>query len=543
MTPRPVVIGAGVNGLAAAFYLAKAGLRPLVLERAERVGGAASTRELAPGVRMPDLTHAVGPIRQDIAEAMGLASRGVQWLRPAVDSFTPAADGRALVLPRDLSAAAAAIGQFSARDATRYPEFLREIGAIGAVVSALLAEVPVSIDQPTTGELWRLLQIGRRFRGLGREQVFRALRWGPMPVADLLADVFETELLRATLSLRGVFASALGPRSAGTAAALILEAARQPSAPFAPVFVQGGPGQLASAMAAAATEAGAEIRCGAAVTRIDVDDSGVSGVTLANGDRIEATTVVSNADPQRTLLGLVDPVRLEPDVILRIRNYRARGTLAKVNLVMKGLPSFAGLKSLPGGLTPDTALSGRILIGPTVDEVERAYDASKYGEWSPRPWLECVIPTLTDSTLAPSGTHVLSIYAQYAPYRLRSGSWAEARAGLQQAVIDRLAEFAPDVPSRIVEVETITPADLESTYGLTGGHIHHGEMALDQLFIMRPTLGWAQHATPIDGLYLCGAGTHPGGGITGANGAHAAKTVIAAVKGSKHRRAEGSASA
>ncbi len=356
MTPRPIVIGAGVNGLAAAFYLARAGLRPLVLERSDRVGGAASTRELVPGVRVPDLTHAVGPIRQDIAEAMGLASHGVKWLRPSVDSFTPDLDGRALVLPRDSAAAAAAIGQFSARDASRYPQFLREIGSIGGVVSALLAEVPLSIDTPTTGELWRLLQIGRRFRRLGREQVFRALRWGPMPVADLLTDVFETELLRATLATRGVFASALGPRSAGTAAALILEGARQPSSPFAPVFVQGGPGQLASAMAAAATAAGAEIRCGAGVLRIDVDDSGVRGVTLSNGDQIAATTVVSNADPQRTLLGLVDPVRLEPDVILRIRNYRARGTVAKVNLVMNGLPSFTGLRNLPAGLTADHAL-------------------------------------------------------------------------------------------------------------------------------------------------------------------------------------------
>ena len=527
MTSRPVIIGAGVNGLATAFYLAKAGLRPLVLERSERIGGAASTRELAPGVRVPDLTHAVGPLRQDVADAMGLASRGVQWLRPAVDSFTPGADGRALVLPRDPAAASAAIGEFSARDAARYPEFLRELGSIGAVVSGLLDEIPLSIDSPTTGELWRLLQIGRRFRRLGRQQVFRALRWGPMPVADLLTDVFDTELLRATFCTRGVFASALGPRSAGTAAALILEAARQPSSPFAPVFVQGGPGQLASAMAAVATAAGAEIRCGAAVARIDVDDSGVCGVTLSNGDRIATTTVVSNADPQRTLLGLVDPVRLEPDVILRIRNYRARGTLAKVNVVMNGLPSFAGLKRLPAGLTPEAALSGRILIAPTIDDIERAYDASKYGQWSAKPWLECVIPTLTDSTLAPSGTHVLSIYAQYAPYQLREGSWAEARGAFQQAVLDRVSEFAPDLPSRIVLTETITPADLEATHSFTGGHIHHGEMALDQLFIMRPTLGWAQHTTPVAGLFLCGAGTHPGGGVTGANGAHAAKAVIA----------------
>ena len=539
MTPRPIVIGAGVNGLAAAFYLARAGLRPLVLERSDRVGGAASTRELVPGVRVPDLTHAVGPIRQDIAEAMGLASHGVKWLRPSVDSFTPDLDGRALVLPRDSAAAAAAIGQFSARDASRYPQFLREIGSIGAVVSALLAEVPLSLDTPTTGELWRLLQIGRRFRRLGREQVFRALRWGPMPVADLLTDVFETELLRATLATRGVFASALGPRSAGTAAALILEGARQPSSPFAPVFVQGGPGQLASAMAAAATAAGAEIRCGAGVLRIDVDDSGVRGVTLSNGDQIAATTVVSNADPQRTLLGLVDPVRIEPDVILRIRNYRARGTVAKVNLVMNGLPSFTGLRNLPAGLTADHALSGRILIAPTVDDIERAYDASKYGQWSAKPWLECVIPTLTDSTIAPPGTHVMSIYAQYAPYRLRDGSWAEARSAFQQAVVDRLSEFAADLPSRIAAAETITPVDLESTHSYTGGHIHHGEMALDQLFIMRPTLGWAQHTTPVGGLFLCGAGTHPGGGITGANGAHAAKIVIAAVKKSKSRRVEG----
>jgi phytoene dehydrogenase-like protein len=524
---RPVVVGSGVNGLVAAFMLAKAGLRPLVLERRETVGGAAETHELVPGVRVPRLSHAVGPLRGDVAAAMDLPAQGVRFIEPEIASFTPTADGRALVLSRDAWKTARDLHVFSEVDAARYPRFLGALSVAASLAAELAQDVPPSLDAPKAGEVWSLLKTGRRFRALGREQALRVLRWAPMAIADVTEDYFETDALRATIAARGVFGTNLGPRSAGTTASLILSAAWQPHHPLAPVFVQGGPGALAAAMAATATRAGAEIRLNADVKRLDIRDGAVRAAVLSDGEEIPATLVVSNADPQRTLLGLVDPAWLDPTVLLRLRNYRAKGTVAKLNLVLDGLPSFTAARSLPAGVSTEQALSGRIVIAPTIDHVEQAFDASKYGTYSERPWLECVIPTLSDPALASGGRHVLSVYAQYAPYALRSQSWSEARDGFTRAVLRVLAEQAPGMESRIVATELLTPEDLEREHGLTGGHVHHGEMALDQLFVMRPLLGYAQHRTPITGLYLCGAGTHPGGGITGANGANAAKTVVA----------------
>jgi phytoene dehydrogenase-like protein len=523
---RAIVVGAGHNGLVAAFHLARAGLRPIVLEAREQVGGAVATSEIHAGFHVPTLAHAFGPLRADVAADMGLDRRGIEVIAPEVTSFSPREDGRALVLSRNPSHTAVQIARFSSRDAERFPEFQRAIAQGASLVADLAREVPPSIDRPGASELWHLLKTGRRFRGLGRTDAYRLLRMAPMPVADLLADWFETDLLRAAIATRGVLGTNLGPRSAGTVATLLLDAARGPAAPGAPYFVRGGMGRLAEAMAAAATAAGAEIRTGVNVTGIEVDDTGVRGVILASGEQIATACVVSNADPKRTLLGLVDPVRLDPAFLLRVRNIRARGTVAKVNLALSALPSFTAARDLPQDLAAAGALAGRILIAPGIDYLEQAFDASKYGQPSARPFLECVIPTLTDPALAPEGRHVMSIYAQYAPCELRGRTWNDARGALQQTVLDTLAEYAPGLPSLVLAAQTITPADLESSYGFTGGHIHHGEMALDQLYVMRPLLGWSQHRTPIAGLYLCGAGTHPGGGISGANGANAARVVI-----------------
>jgi phytoene dehydrogenase-like protein len=524
--PRPVIVGGGHNGLVAAFYLARAGLRPLVLERRNRIGGAAITREIAPGFRAPALAHACGPVAPQVMADMQLAAPGLRLVRPAVSSLTPTIEGRALVIERDHARTAAHLARWSARDAERYPAFMETLGAIAALAADLLQDVPPDIDTPRPQELWRLLRVGRRFRALGRAQAMRALRWGPMAVADVLEDWFETDVLRATLATRGVFGTFLGPRSAGTMAGLLLEAARQPEAPLAPVFVAGGPGALTAALATAAKAAGAEIRCDAAVERIEATDAGVHGVVLAGGETIAASTVVSNADPQRTLLGMIDPAWLEPSFRRRVTGYRAHGTVAKVNLAVDRLPAFTALRDLPDGMGPDQALGGRILIAPGIDDLERAYDSAKYGEWSAHPWLECVIPTMVDPDFAPPGQHVLSIYAQYVPHRLRGHAWDDARGHVLQAVVETLMAYAPGLRASIVAAEILTPADLEREHGLTGGHIHHGEQALDQLYLMRPTLGWARYRTPIRGLYLCGAGTHPGGGLTGLNGALAARVIL-----------------
>jgi phytoene dehydrogenase-like protein len=521
---RVVIVGGGHNGLVAAFYLARAGRRPLVLERRDQVGGAAVTDEIVPGFRVPTLAHAFGPLRSDVAADLNLGRLGLEVIEPPVTSISPIGDGRALVLARDAARTARLLAKSSRHDAGRYPLFQRTITQGALLVAELARDVPPAIDRPAPGELWRLLKTGRRFRALGRD-AYQLLRMAPMPVADLAEDWFETDVLRAAVATRGIFGTNLGPRSAGTVTTLLVDAARNPASPGAPCFVRGGIGRLTDCLAAAATAAGAEIRTGVDVARIEVDDAGTRGVVLATGEQIPADVVVSNADPKHTLLGLVDPLRLDPEFLLRIRNVRARGTVAKVNLALDGLPAFVAARHL-SDFAPAEALAGRILIAPGIDYLEQAFDASKYGDLSPRPFLECVVPTLTDPSLAPEGRHVMSIYVQYAPYARRAGSWADARDTLQRTVIGTLAAYAPDLPSLVLAAQTITPEDLERDYGLTGGHIHHGEMALDQLYVMRPLLGWAQHRTPIKGLYLCGAGTHPGGGITGSSGANAARVVL-----------------
>jgi phytoene dehydrogenase-like protein len=274
-------------------------------------------------------------------------------------------------------------------------------------------------------------------------------------------------------------------------------------------------------MAAAARAAGAEIRTSCEVVRIKVNNGAATSIVLANGDEIEAHTVISNADPKRTLLGLIEPQHLQPSFLQRLLHYRMNGTVAKINLALGGLPNFKGMEG-------DAAarLSGRIQISPEIDYLERAFDAAKYGEFSQNPYIEATIPTLWDSSLAPAGKHVMSIYMQYAPYKLRNADWDSQRDALGDTVVNTLAEYAPDLLSLIEAREVITPKDLEETYGLTGGHIFHGELALDQLFTMRPLLDWAQYRTPIKGLYLCGSGTHPGNGLTGASGANAAREIV-----------------
>jgi phytoene dehydrogenase-like protein len=523
---RPIIIGAGPNALVCAIYLAKAGLRPLVLEARDVVGGSAITRELAPGIRVPALSHAVA-MRADVLADLGLG--GLAGAPAPVSVTVPTRSGRALVLPADVSAASAALSAWSSGDAERWPVFVRRVRALTGALQAILTQVPPSIDTPAAAELWSLLQAGRRLRGLGRAQLYELLRWGPMPIADLAAEWFETPALRAAICARGVFGAAAGPRSAGTAAGWLLLTAQEDHPTGALRVVNGGPGVLTAALASAARAAGAEIRTGAAVTGIVVDDSGARGVTLATGEAVDASIVISGADPKQTFLSLIDPMRLQPSFRQQLVNFRSSGVVAKVNIATTGLSSVAGVD--PAGTAQ--ALGGRVLVGDDPDDLERAFDASKYGQMSERPWLEVAVPTLADSSLAPHGTHVLSVYAQYAPYRLRGQGWEEQKPILQQRVVNRLAEVMPDLPGRITAIETLTPLDLEREHHLTGGHIFHGEHALDQIYAMRPVLGWAQHRTPIGRLYLCGAGTHPGGGVTGSPGAHAARVILSDLKRSR----------
>jgi phytoene dehydrogenase-like protein len=408
----------------------------------------------------------------------------------------------------------------SPHDGQTYPGFISSFAAIGKVLSPLMSLTPPSLSEPAKGDLWNLGKLGLKFRGLAKRDAFRLLRWGPMAVADLAAEWFETELLRAIVAARGVFGAFAGPWSAGTSAALLFQSAFDGNAIAPAIFVRGGMGSLTQALARAATAAGAVVRTAAAVAAIRVRDNAATGVVLGNGEEIPASAVVSNADPKTTLLKLLDPVDLDPEFRIKMGNYKSLGSAAKVNLALSRLPGFSGLKN------GNEQLGGRIHIGPDIDYIEHAFDSAKYGEFSPRPYMDITIPSLTDPSLAPGGGHVMSIHVQYAPYKLRSGDWNERREEFGDAVIKTLSEYAPNLSKMIVARQVITPADLESRYGLGGGHILHGEPSLDQLFTFRPMLGWAQYRTPIKGLYLCGAGTHPGGGVTGAPGANASREIV-----------------
>jgi phytoene dehydrogenase-like protein len=522
-TREIVILGGGHNALVAAFYVAKKGLKPLVLERRAMVGGAAVTEEFHPAFRCSTVAHAGGPPLPSILGDMQLGRFGLERLESPVRLFAPLPDGRALTLHTDPVASARQIEGFSAKDAAQYIELSKGLDRLAPILGQLLALTPPVIEKPSKADLWKLLKVGRKVRGLGKKEMMRLLRWGPMAVADFVAEFFETDLLRAAVAVRGIFGASLGPWSAGSTALLLLRAASDPHPIGNSAYPRGGMGALTKAMAASAEQAGAEIRTGAEVEQILVKNGAVTGVLLKGGEEIHAQRVVSGTDPRRTLLGLLDPVHLPPSFIVKMQHYRSQGVAAKLNLALDALPNFTALKNSADG---NAALAGRIHIGPGIDYLERAFDDSKYGDFSQAPYLDISIPSILDSSLAPAGKHVMSIYMQFAPYRLRQKEWSEQRDVLADAIIKTLAAYAPDLPEKILARQILTPKDLEETYGLTGGHPFHGELALDQLFTMRPLLGWARYRMPVKGLYLCGNGTHPGNGVTGASGANAAREIL-----------------
>jgi phytoene dehydrogenase-like protein len=519
-----IIVGGGHNGLVAAAFLAKAGRKPLVLERTGRIGGCAITSEIIPGFRCPTLAHRAA-IDRDVVRALALDRHGLEILPQAARVCAPAADGGALTIWTDSSRAARDITTFSSRDAERYPEFLASTEQIGGVLRLLLTTAPPPLNGARARDLVGLVTAGRRFRALGRTNAYRLLRWLPMPVADIAHEWFESEPLRAVVAAGGVLGSFVGPRSAGSGAIMLLLSASG-GHPIAPGWtVRGGIGAISEALASAAREAGAEIRTGAEVRQILVKDDAATGVVLASGEEIEARRVASTADPRRTLLGLVDPVHLPPDFVERLRHVRMRGTLAKVNYALSALPRFASLASRDD-FHQRAALSGCVRLAPNTDLIERAFDAAKYGALADDPWIEVTIPSILDPGLAPPAQHVMSAYVQFAPYALGADAWRTQRERLADVATRTLENYAPGFSSLVLAREVITPFDLEQHYSLTGGHIFHGELALDQLLSARPLLGWARYETPIRRLYLCGSGTHPGTGLDGRSGALAAKEIL-----------------
>jgi phytoene dehydrogenase-like protein len=523
---KVVVVGGGHNGLITAFYLAKGGFKPIVLERREMVGGGAVTEEFHPGFRVSTLAHTLGPLRADVARDLAVEKFDCQVFDPDPRVFAPSQDGRALLFYSDAAKTAGAMARISAKDAERYPQFAAALEEVAGVFAQLGSITPPAIDKPTSEDLWNLFKTGRGVRGLGKKRIFDLLRWGPMAVADFVAEFFDTELVRATIAARGILGTALGPWSAGSTAVLLLRAAADAHPVGSAAFVRGGLGNLARALAEAAKQAGAEIRTDAEVQQIRTKNGRVAGVVLHNGDEILTEAVVSAVDPKRTFFHLLDPAQLDPRFAQRIKNLRMKGTVAKVNLALGELPSFPSLADAIGQDGYLRALSGRIHIGPEIDYLERAFDASKYGELPSAPYLDVTIPSVLDPSLAPDAKHVLSAYVQFTPFTLAHGSWDERRRELGATVLNTLARYSPNLPDLVEAMQVITPEDLEKIYGFTGGHIFHGELALDQLFTMRPVLDWARYRTPIGGQFLCSNGTHPGNGLTGASGANAAKEII-----------------
>ena len=532
-----VVVGGGHNALVAAAYLGRAGLRTLVLERRDHVGGAAETTELGRHMRVPTLAHTVGRLRPSVVSDLRLNHHGLSLVTPAVRVFAPQADGRAVTLWADPKRTVEGLRGWSTSDAGGYVRFDRLVRSMARFLADIAAMTPPDIESPGLGDALAGLNLGRKFRGLGRRDARTLLRVLPMAVADFVGEAFETDALRAAIAWRGVQYCSLGPWSAGSTAVLLSDSAgNDGGAAGQTVFARGGPGALAEALAAAARANGVEIRTGTEVVAITSRDGRATGVALSSGEEILAPIVVSGLDPKRTLVGLVDPVALGPSLGWRAGNIRTPGVVAKVNLALRRLPKFKAARD-----DGEQLLHGRILIAPGIDAMERAFDAAKYGRMSEAPIVEATIPSLADPSLvedAKAGSHVMSVVVQYAPYTLRDGDWDARRDELGDRAIATLETVAPGIGKLVTARQVLTPLDLERDYGLTGGHPLHGEPGLDQFFLWRPLLGHARYRMPLDGLYLAGSGAHPGGGVTGGPGQNAAREIVADwKKGSRARDA------
>jgi phytoene dehydrogenase-like protein len=517
-----IIIGGGHNGLVTAAYLAKAGKKVLVLERRPLLGGIAVSEEVFPGFKFATCAHLAGSFAPEIIADLSLGQHGLEILPLDPLLFAPLRGERGLVIAGDVAKAAAEIGRFSTKDAAKYGPFC----ALAKNLSSFLRSAyDLTLPDHNTGRNFdsrELVKLAWKFRRLGAKEMHEFLRILPMSLWDFLDEWFETDLLQGAIAAAGLLGSFVGPRQQGTAFMLLhhqLGAAN--GALRTAGLVRGGIGRLAEALASAARKFGAEIRTDAEVAHVVIRNGAASGVALVNGETIDATSVISNADVKTTFSSLVEPTYLDPHFLLQVKNIRSRGTMAKVNFALERLPNFAGAES-------GRELGGVIHIGPSLEYLERASDAAKYGRFSKEPFLEITIPSVADPSLAPEGKHVMSVWMQYAPYDLRHEGWHGQREILGDAVSDLIEEYAPGFADSVLYRQVLTPADLESLLGLSGGHVYHAEMALDQILFMRPLPGWARYGTPVKKLYLCGSGTHPGGGVTGLPGYYAARAILRA---------------
>lgn len=521
VTYDAIVIGGGHNGLTCAAYLARAGRKVLVLERRHVLGGAAVTEEVFPGFKFSVCSYVVSLLRPEIIRELDLPRHGMELL-PLDGTMTPMPNGDYLWRVNDHDKTRREIARHSRLDAEAYDEYgkaMIEMGRFAKPIMGMLPPDPTSLDPRG---LLELLGMGRRFRDMRFHDKVNQVQLLTMSAVDFLDQWFETDVLKATMSASGIIGTFLGVRSPGTAYVLLHHYMGEIDGAFRSWGLsRGGTGAVSNAIAAAAVEFGAEIRTNAPVARILSKNGRATGVALANGDEIHAKVVVSSVDPNLTFLQFMNERDLPSDFVDGVKRYKYRGSSGKVNLALDALPNFT---CLPG---TGPHLRGAISISPSIDYMERAYDDAKYGQFSSRPYMDMVIPSLTDPSVAPPGKHVMSCFVQYAPYHLKDGVWDDRqREAFGDAVIDTIAEYAPNIKDIILHRQVLTPLDIEREFGLTEGNIFQGELTLEQLFFLRPVPGYAQYATPIDRLYMCGSATHPGGGIMGAPGRNAATRIL-----------------
>src|SRR3989442_1401374 len=517
-----VVIGGGHNGLVNAAYLARGGKKVLVCERRHVLGGAAVTEEVFPGFKFSVASYVVSLLRPEIIRELDLPRHGMEIL-PLDGTFTPMPNGDYLWRVNDHAKTRREIARHSKLDAEAYDEYgkaMVEMGRFAKPILAMTAPDPTSL---ALKGLKDLLSIARRFQKLPVEDKYNQVQLMTMSAADFLDQWFETDVLKATMSASGIIGTFLGVRSPGTAYVLLHHYMGEIDGAFRSWgLVRGGTGAISNAIAEAAREAGVVIRTEAPTARIPVANGQATGVVLENGDEITANVVSSSVDPRLTFIRMVGAENLPGDFVEDINRYKFRGSSGKVNLALDALPDFT---CLPGA---GPHLRGAISISPSVEYMERAYDDAKYGHFSRRPYIDIVIPSLTDPSVAPPGKHVLSCFVQYAPYKLAEGdgTWDEQRERFGDNVVNTIAEFAPNLKKIIIGRQVLTPLDLEREFGLTQGNIFQGELSLEQLFFLRPVPGWPYYRTPIQNLYMCGAATHPGGGIMGAPGRIASQVIL-----------------
>jgi phytoene dehydrogenase-like protein len=516
-----IIIGAGHNGLVTACYLARAGWKVLVLERRYVVGGACVTEEVFPGFKVSTAAYVNSLFRKEIIQELRLAEHGFTLLERLPSSFTPFPDGRYLLMGGDRALTLREIAKFSARDAENYPKYEAMLERVADVIEPTLVQRPANLLHPGLGDMWNLFKLGRSFQklGVGASEALEVLTGPARPILDRW---FESEQLKGTLATDAIIGAFAAPSMPGTAYVLFHHVMGETNGKRGVwAYVKGGMGALSNAIASAARARGAEIRTEAPVARILAKDGAVYGVVLVNGEELRARVVASNADANVTFNKLLDPRLLPPDFAEAINRISYDSASLKINVALSAVPNFT---ALPGG--PGPQHRGTIHICPDQDTIEHAYDDARYGKPSQRPVLECTIPSVVDPSVAPPGQHLMSMFVQYAPYKLKVGNWDDLKEGFADRCFDILEEYAPGFKHSVLARQVLSPLDLERTFNLTGGNIFQGAMTLNQLFMTRPVIGFAGYRTPLKGLYLCGAAAHPGGGVIGAAGWNAARTIL-----------------